>query len=182
MPAMRTPWLPAAIPVALLFGAVSSARADEVAPPSAPAPEPAAAATPLNYVTAAATTTLFYKPNSGDASGWQHDIGPVVGYGRYVTGTVALELDVGPSFVRGDYVSFFLVPSAVWSFSTHVYAAARFLVQVDPEANFYVFPGVGGVYTFNQISVTLELNLSSNVGRGKPDLGVTLTPGVVYSF
>lgn len=174
---MRMPWLSAAVTVAVLFGAVSSARADEAAPPAAPA-----AATPLNYVTAAATTTLFYQPNSGDSSGWQHDIGPVVGYGRYVTPTVALELDVGPSFVRGDYVGFYLVPSAVWSFSAHVYAAARFLVQVDPDANFIVFPGIGGAYSFDKITLTLELNLSSNVGRGEPDFGVTLTPGVVYSF
>jgi hypothetical protein len=122
--------------IALLLGTVSSARADEVTPAPAAAPEPAPAATPLNYLTVAATTTLFHKPNSGSASGWQEDIGPVVGYGRYVTDTVALELDLGPSFVRGSgYTGFFLVPAAVWSFSTHVYAAARFLVEVDPEAN-----------------------------------------------
>lgn len=169
--------------IALLLGTVSSARADEVTPAPAAAPEPAPAATPLNYLTVAATTTLFHKPNSGSASGWQEDIGPVVGYGRYVTDTVALELDLGPSFVRGSgYTGFFLVPAAVWSFSTHVYAAARFLVEVDPEANFALFPGIGGVYTFNQISLTLELNLESFVGRGEPDFAVALTPGIVYSF
>lgn len=191
---MRMPWLPAAITVALVLGTVSFARADEVAPPPAappttepavapaPAPEPAAAASPLNYVVAAATTTLFNKPNSGDATGWQHDIGPVVGYGRYLTPTVAVEMDLGPSFVRGSYAGFYLVPGAVWNFSTYVYAAARFLVQVDSEVNLYLFPGIGGVYTFDKISVTLEMNLSSNVGRGKPDFSVALTPGVVYSF
>jgi len=168
----------AAITAALLLGTVTSARADEATPPAAPA----AAATPLNYVVASATTTLFYKPNSGDASGWQHDIGPVVGFGRYVTDTIALELDLGPGFVRGDYVNFVLVPGAVWSFSTHVYAAGRFLVQVDPELNLALFPGVGGIYTFDKISLTLELNVVSYIGRGKPDLGITLTPGIVYSF
>jgi hypothetical protein len=62
-------------------------------------------------VTVAATTTLFHKPNVGSASGWQEDIGPVVGYGRYVTDTVALELDIGPSFVHGSgYSGLFLVP------------------------------------------------------------------------
>jgi hypothetical protein len=177
----------AAVTVALLLGTATAARADEPAPPAAPAPEttaPAApaAATPLNYITVAATTTLFAVSNGGDTSGWGHDIGPVVGYGRYVTDTVAVELDLGPSFIRGDYAGFYLVPAAVWSFSTHVYAAARFLVQVDKEANFILFPGIGGVYTFDKISLTLEMNFSSNVGRGKPDFGVTLTPGVVYSF
>ncbi len=169
--------------VALLLGIVTSARADEVSPAPTAAPEPAPAATPLNYLTVAATTTLFHQPNSGSASGWQKDIGPVVGYGRYVTDTVALELDLGPSFASGSgYTGFFLVPAAVWSFSTHVYAAARFLVEVDPEIDLALFPGIGGVYTFNQISVTLELNLESFVGRGKPDFAVALTPGIVYSF
>ncbi|HEX2690209.1 MAG TPA: hypothetical protein VHN14_26520 [Kofleriaceae bacterium] len=177
---MRMPWLPVAAVVVLVLGTSTAVRADEVAPPD-PSTATAAAA-PLNYVTVAATTTLFAASNAGDTSGWGHDIGPVIGYGRYVTSTVALELDAGPSFVRGSYASFFLVPAAVWSFSTHVYAAARFLVQVDPEANFYLFPGIGGAYSFDKITLTLELNLSSNVGRGKPDLGVTLTPGIVYSF
>jgi len=179
----------AAAIVALVLGTVTSARADEVAAPTAaptPAadpPAPAAAATPLNYVVASVTTTLLYQPNAGDLSGPLQDIGPVVGFGRYVTDTVALEMDLGPAYAKGKYINFVLVPGAVWSFSTHVYAAARFLVQLDPEINFALFPGVGGVYTFkNQISLTLELNLLSTIGRGKPDFGVTLTPGIVYSF
>ena len=74
------------------------------------------------------------------------------------------------AFVRGSgYTGFFLVPSAVWSFSTHVYAAARFLVEADPQLDLALFPGVGGVYTFkNQISLTLELNLESSSGEGTP--------------
>src|SRR4051812_18059125 len=112
---MRMPRPSVAATIALILGTVSTARADEVAPPAAAAPEPAAAvapepapapaaaaeAAPLNYVVAAATTTLFFKPNTGDASGWQHDVGPVVGYGRYLTPTVAVELDLGPAFARG---------------------------------------------------------------------------------
>ncbi len=171
-----------AIAVVLVLGTVTSARADDPAPPAASAPAPAAS--PLNYVVAAATTTLFHKPNSGPASGWQEDIGPVVGYGRYVTDTIALEMDLGPAFAHGSgYTGFFLVPAAVWSFSTHVYAAARFLVELDPQVDLALFPGIGGVYTFpNQISVTLELNLESFIGRGNPDFAVALTPGIVYSF
>ncbi len=167
------------IAVVLVLGTATSAHADEVAPPASAA----AAATPLNYVTVAATTTLFHKPNVGPSSGWQEDIGPVVGYGRYVTDTVALELDIGPSFVRGTgYSGLFLVPSAIWGFSTHVYAAARLLVELDPQADLALFPGIGGVYTFDRLSVTLELNLESFVGRGKPDFAIALTPGLVYAF
>jgi hypothetical protein len=134
-------------------------------------------------VVASVGTTLFYKPNAGDASGWQHDISPSVGYGRYVTDTIAVELDVGPTIIRGSYASFFFLPAVVWSFSTHVYSAARFLVPVDPQIDFYLLPGVGVVDTFqNGISVFAELNVASNVGRGKPDLGVALTAGALYSF
>ena len=178
------------IAVALVLGTVTFARADEPASPAAPAPAPAPLAvpapeaSPLNYVGASATTTLFHKPNSGPASGWQDDIGPVVGYGRYVADTIALELDLGASFVRGSgYSGVFLVPGAVWSFSTHFYAAARFLVEVDPQFDFALFPGIGGIYTFpNQISLGLELNLESFIGRGNPGFAVALTPGIEYSF
>jgi hypothetical protein len=135
---MSVPRPSVVIAVVLALGTVSFARADEPAPPAAPE------ASPLNYVGAGAATTLFHKPNSGPASGWQEDIGPVVGYGRYITDTIALELDLGPSFVRGSgYSGFFLVPGAVWSFSTHFYVAARFLVEVDPQIDFAVFPGIG---------------------------------------
>jgi len=159
------------VAVTLVLGTVTSARAEQ------------AAATPLNYVVASVTTTLVYQPNVGSLQGPLKDIGPVVGFGRYVTDTVALELDLGPTFIEGDYASFAFVPGVVWSFSTHVYAAARLVVPVDPQINVLLFPGVGLIHTFkNQISLTLELNLASAVGRGDPDLGVTLTPGIVYSF
>jgi hypothetical protein len=194
---MRTLWLSSAVTVALLLGPAAFARADEVAPPapaepaavvaptpaSEPAPAAETAASPLNYVAASVTTTLFFQPNTGSSSGWQHDVGPVVGYGRYVTPTIALEMDFGPSYVRGDYANFVLVPAAIWSFSTHFYAAARFLVQLDPRLDLALFPGVGAAYSFpNNITITLEVNVPSFVGRGKPDLGITLTPGITYAF
>jgi hypothetical protein len=169
-----TPWLSATatVAVAVVFVTVTPARADEPA-----------AATPLNYVVAAVGTTLAYQPNTGSASGWQHDLSPVVGFGRYVTATIALELDLGPTYIRGTYTGFALVPAAVWNFSTHVYAAARFLVPVDPKLNFALFPGVGVGNTFdNGITVFAELNASSTIGRGDPDLGLALTGGALYSF
>jgi hypothetical protein len=168
-----TPWLSAALTAALTVATITTARADEAAP----------AATPLNYVVASVGTTLVYQPNTGSASGWQEDLTPTVGFGRYVTETIALELDLGPTFVSGNYASFTFVPGVVWSFSTHVYAAARFLVPVDPQVNFALFPGVGVVHTFaNGISVFAELNVASTIGRGHPDLGAALTGGALYSF
>lgn len=180
---MRMPWLSAAVSIALLLRAVPSARADEVAPPAAPVAKPAPAASPLNYVVASVTTTLIFQPNQGSLQGLQYDVSPFVGFGRYVTETIALELDAGPTIVRDGDTSFSLVPAAVWSFSTHVYAAARLVVPVYHQIDLALYPGVGAIYTFkNQISLAVELNALSTIGRGKPDLSFTVTPGILYSF
>jgi hypothetical protein len=175
-----TAWAPRALgiaaTVAASLGGATAARAEMREPPP---PPPA----PQNYVTAVLGTTLFYKPNTGSSSGWQKDIGPAVGYGRLITPTIAVELDVGMVFIKDEYSTTLLVPGVVWSFSTHVYAAMRFLVPVDPEANLVLYPGIGVVQAFsNGIAVSLELNPSSAVGRGKPDFALPLNLGVLYSF
>lgn len=165
----------AAVAAVALLGGARAARAE-----MRPAPEPAS---PQNYVTAVVGTTLAYRPNGGSFGGWQKDIDPAIGYGRLITPTIALELDVGLVLTKDGYSSTFLVPGVVWSFSTHVYAAMRFLVPVDPEVNFGLFPGIGLVQAFsNGIALSLELNPSTTIGRGKPDFGLPLTGGVVYSF
>ena len=160
---------------AVTLGGAAAARAEMREPPPPPAPK--------NYVTAVLGTTLAYRPNGGPFAGWQKDIGPAIGYGRLITPTIALELDVGLVFVDGEYVSTLFVPGVVWSFSTHVYAAMRFLVPVDPEVNLVLYPGIGVVHAFsNGIAISLELNPSSAVGRGKPDFALPLNAGVLYSF
>ena len=140
------------------------------------------AALPSNYVAGLLGTTLGYRPEGGPWDGWQHDATPLLGYGRQLSPTVALELDVGPTFVRGSYSSFSLTPGLVWAFHPNVYAAARFIVPVDPETNLVLFPGVGLCRAFGRVMPTLELNVSSAVGRGHPDLGVALTAGVLVFF
>ena len=114
--------------------------------------------------------------------GWQHDVTSLLGYGRQLTPTLALELDVGPTFVRGSDSSFSLTPGLVWSFHPTVYAAARFVVPVDPEVNLVLFPGIGLSHAFGRVMPVLEVNVSSAVGRGHPDLGVSLTAGVLLFF
>ncbi|HEX8112654.1 MAG TPA: hypothetical protein VF516_33215 [Kofleriaceae bacterium] len=141
------------------------------------------AATPLNYVVVGVGTTAIHRPSGGPVSGWQHDVAPIVGYGRFVYETIALELDIGPTYVRGDYAGTSLVPGVVWAFSEYAYAAARFVVPVDPELDLGLYPGVGLVHTFqNGIGVFAEGNVFSYVGRGTPDLGVALSAGALYSF
>jgi hypothetical protein len=156
----------------LLVTLPGSARAAD-----APAP-------PANYVAGFLGTTLAYKPPAGSWDGWQKDFTTTVGYGRQVSPKLALELDLGPTWVSGKgYSSFALVPGVVWSISPTVYAAARFVVPVDPELNFVLLPGIGLSHLFGgRVMPTLELNLSSAVGRGDPDLGVTLTAGILFFF
>lgn len=142
-----------------------------------------ATAAPPNYVVVGFGTTAIHRPSGGPVSGWQHDITPSVGVGRFVSETIALELDVGAGFVRGDYAGTSLVPGVVWAFSSYAYAAARFVIPVDPEVNLGLFPGVGLTYTSEYgIGVFAEGNVFSNVGRWNPDLGVAVSAGVLYSF
>jgi hypothetical protein len=144
--------------------------------------EEAASSPPSNYVAGFLGTTLGYRPEGGPWDGWQHDITPLLGYGRQLTPTVALELDLGPTFVRGSYSSFSLTPGLVWAFHPNAYAAARFIIPVDPETNFVLFPGIGLCRPFGRVMPILELNLSSAVGRGHPDLGVAVTAGILVFF
>src|SRR5262245_20388189 len=143
-----------------------------------------AAAPPSNYVAGFLGTTLAYKPPDGSWDGWQKDFSTTIGYGRQITPKLALELDLGPTWVNGaGYTSFALVPGVVWSITPSVYAAARVVVPVDPELNLVLLPGIGLSHMFGgRVMPTLELNLSSAVGRGNPDLGVTLTAGLLVFF
>ena len=166
----------AAIRRRLLGAALVAAAAS-----SAPAEEPASSA-PSNYVAGFVGTTLDYRPPGGSWDGWQHDVTPLFGYGRQLRPTLALELDLGPTFVRGEYSSFSLTPGLVWSVHPNLYLAARFVVPVDPETNLVLLPGVGLSCAFGRVMPTLELNVSSAVGRGDPDLGVSLTAGVLVFF
>ena len=141
-----------------------------------------AADAPPNYAAVFAGTTTAYRPQGGSFGGWQHDLTGLLGYGRFVSRTVALELDLGPTWVRGDYASFAFVPGLVWCFDSHAYVAARFIVPVDPELNLVLFPGVGLTHAFGRFSPILEVNLSRTVGRGRPDLGVAVTAGLLVAF
>ncbi len=141
-----------------------------------------ASATPANYVAAFVGTSLGYRPPGGPWEGWQHDVTPLLGYGRQLSPTLAVELDAGPSYVRGSYASFSLTPGLVWSAHPNLYLAARFVVPVDPQTNLVLFPGVGVCRAFGRVMPILELNLSSAVGRGDPDLGLSLTAGVLVFF
>jgi hypothetical protein len=162
--------LPIAAIAALVLG-TGDARADEAAP------------APLNYVVVGVGTTAVHRPSGGPVGSWQHDVSPSVGFGRFVTATIALELDIGPTLVRGDYAGTSLVPGVVWAFSSYAYAAARVVVPVDPEVNLGLYPGAGLTYTFqNGIAIFAEGNVFSTVGRGAPDLGMALSAGALYSF
>lgn len=140
------------------------------------------ASSPPNYVAGFAGTTLGYRPPDAGWAGWQHDVTLQLGYGRQLRPTLALELDLGPTLVRGSYSSFSLTPGLVWSVLPNLYLAARFAVPVDPQTNLVLLPGVGVCRPFGHVMPTLELNVSSAVGRGHPDLGLSLTAGLLVFF
>jgi hypothetical protein len=128
-------------------------------------------------------TTLGYRPGGGPVDGPQKDVSVSVGLGRALTDTWLVELDVGPTFVDGEYVALSLVPGVIWAFHPNLYGALRFVVPVDPELNLALFPGLGALYAFDSgISPFVELNVLSNVGRGHPDLGVTITVGATIAL
>ncbi len=75
------------------------------------------------------------------------------------------------------------MPGVVFAFHPHVYAGARFIIPVDPQASVVLFPGVGVIHTFkNAVSPLLEVNLLSDVGKEEADFGVAVTVGVLLSF
>lgn len=158
------------VTLVLLAATSTTATAEEPAP------------SPSNYVAGFAGTTLGYRPHRGSWDGWQHDATLQLGYGRQLRPTLALELDAGPTTVRGSYSGFSLTPGLVWSVLPSLYLAARFAVPVDPQTNLVLLPGVGACKLFGRVMPTLELNLSSAVGRGHPDLGLSLTAGLLVFF
>jgi hypothetical protein len=142
-----------------------------------------AADPPPNFAAFFTATTVAFQPAGGSWEGAQSDLVLTAGLGRFVAKTLALELDLGPTFVRGDYASFSLVPGVVWAFSPHAYLAARCAIAVDPETAVYAAPGIGLSHTFaSGLTPVLEVNYLARVGHGPPDRGVTVTLGVLYSF
>jgi hypothetical protein len=142
-----------------------------------------AADPPPNYAALFGGTTVAFRPAGADWEGAQHDLVLTAGLGRYVSRTLALEVDLGPTWVRREYASFSVVPGLVWAFSPHAYLAARFPITVDPEGAVYAAPGFGLSHTFaDRFTPILEVNVIGRLGHGRPDLALTLTAGLLYSF
>jgi hypothetical protein len=181
-----------------LLGASGSARAEEPEPPAAdpaatPAPAeampapPAAeapASYPKNYVTALVGTTMIYRPKGGPTDSFLADVSAGVGYGRMVTPKIAVELDIALAIDDGKYVNTALIPGVVWNFHTYAYAAARFVVPIDPEFNVGVYPGIGAFYGLpSGLGFSLELNVGSSFAADTdPSLATFLTLGALYAF
>lgn len=142
-----------------------------------------AAEPPPNYAALFGATTVAFRPGGGSWDGAQNDLVLTAGIGRYVSKTLALEVDVGPTWIRRDYASFSVVPGVVWAFSPHAYLAARFPISVDPETAVYAAPGLGLSHTFaNGLTPILEANVVTRLGHGRTDLAVSVTAGLLYSF
>jgi hypothetical protein len=162
-------------PVAL--GPVPGSPSVRAATPEVTPPAPA------SYVIGLVGTTLSHRPRGGEFVGPQKDLAPSLGFGRFVTASVALELDVGLAFGPDGYLATSVTPGVVWAFHANLYAAGRAIVLVHPEPNVVLFPGVGALHMFDSgLAPFFELNLSSAVGRGEPDLGAAASLGALYAF
>ena len=137
---------------------------------------------PIGFVSAFLATTIIYRPYRGSFEGPPGDISPTLGVGYNASKKIAFELDGGPTFVSGKYVSTSLIAGVVWTLHPIVYAAGRFLIPVHPELNFALFPGIGATYAFGSIAPFVEFNALSTVGRGEPDFGVVFSGGASYVF
>jgi hypothetical protein len=169
--------------------ATTSPSSQQPATNSGPQPVPTStmpAPPPKFYATALVGTTLAFRPEGGTFAGPQKDMSPMFGAGYFLSPQVALELDAGPTLSSGHhYSSFSLMPGLVWAFNPKFYAAARFAVLVDPEANFAIFPGLGfitPVTKSSSLSVYVETNLWRNVGRGPSDSALGVTLGLLRTF
>ena len=135
------------------------------------------------YAVALYASTLAYRPPGGPFQGPQKDIAPAVGAGYFLSDALAVGLEVGPTFVGGDYTSFGVRPALSWRFHRIMYVAGRLVVPVDPEINLVVLPAFGVTHTFaGAIAPFFEIALQSAVGRGDPDLGLVHTLGLTYLF
>lgn len=143
-------------------------------------PAPAAPEHSRWYGVGLVGSTFAYRPQGGPWDGFQHDVSVNLGAGRFVGTKLAFELDLGATWVRGDYVNAALTPGVLYSFHPNFYAAARFIVPFDPETDLVLFPGVGAIYTFkNGLAPLIEVNLARSLDRR--DLGVALTVGLLFN-
>lgn len=160
---------------ALVLAALTVSASAQEAPAAPAAPEHS-----RWYGVGLVGSTLAYRPRGGPWDGFQHDVSANLGAGRFVGTKLAFELDLGATWVRGDYASAALTPGVLYSFHPNFYAAARFIVPFDPEADVVLFPGVGAIYTFkNGLAPLIEVNLARSLDRR--DLGVALTVGLLFN-
>jgi hypothetical protein len=135
------------------------------------------------YGVALLASTLVYRPPGGSFEGPQKDISPALGAGYFLSDTLAIELEVGPTLVTGKYRSFGFRPALSWNFRSFMYVAARFVVPVDPELDLVVLPAFGLTHTLAKgIAPFFEVGLASAVGRGEPDFGLVHLLGLTYLF
>ena len=140
------------------------------------------------YGAALVATTLVYRAPNGDTTAPVKDMSPIVGLGYLLNDTTSVELDVGPTFMDGEYVSLTLVPSVNWNFGKYFYSTSRFLIMVDPFVNIAWLPGVGTYYAFDSgLAPFAEVEMLMGYEGKKPDLsrlysGLAFATGLTYLF
>jgi len=163
---------------AILAAAAGTARADT--------PELSAGAAPFQpsvYLVALTATTLAYRAPAADGfAGPQHDLTPMAGLGVVASEHLAVEVDVGPTLVDGDYAGFSLAPSVISPLGAHAYVVAGVSFLVDPEPNVGLLTGFGVTHAFDSgVAPFVTATVISNVGQGDPDLALALAAGATFT-
>lgn len=160
------------------------AFAEEAAAPAAEAPT--AAEKPPPYLAAMVNTTLMYMAPGSPVLGPLGDITPSLGFGLFITETLALEIDVNLTLVptvSPMQLYLALQPGIVWAFHPNFYAALRVPVYVYPAFNVGIVPGFGGTMVFGRWAPFIEFNpIATFVGAGKPDFGIGITVGTLFNL
>jgi hypothetical protein len=153
--------------------------ADAAAPPRATP----AVISQANYLIVSAGTTLLHHGAQGSLTGPLNDASSGLGYGRFVTDTIALEIIANATFAAGPSTSFDLTPGAMVMLTDNVYAGGWAILSVRPKFGVALATGVGGMLSVSErVAVFGEVDLVSALGRGGPDAAVALTGGAFYSF
>ena len=135
------------------------------------------------YAAGLATTTVANRPASGPLAGPVHDLTPALGVGASLTPQLAVELDAGPTLLRGRVDVWSAVPGIVWSFHPTFYAACRASVPLAADRPIALGAALGGSRRVGaRASLLLEVGALATVTRATPDVGLALTLGTLLDL
>ena len=134
-------------------------------------------------VSVVVATTFAYFARGEDPSALQKDLTFSFGGGCFSTEHLTIDLSIGVTYAHGDYEASVVYPGVTWLFTRHIYGSLRGIVQVDPGWDAGVNPAIGyETNVLDDLGVFVELQSTSVLARGSPDLGFSIAGGPVMVF